>query len=156
MELKTLIMDEVEALGYILWGVEVVPSRYSCLVRVYIDGADTKHQVSVDDCARVNRRLNLCLRDDDCIFEISSPGLARKFFNPGQYTGYIGRHIRVRTKMPIEGKRNFTGCLVASDEQTLVLAEHDVQGEGTKTHTLVHSHIERGQLEPDYTMLFKK
>ena len=149
-------MHEVEALGYTLWGIELVPRRHSYLVRVYIDGAHAAHQVSVDDCARVNKRLNLCLRDDDYLLEISSPGLARKFFNPGQYTDYIGQRVRVRTKIPIEGKRNFTGCLVANDERGLVLAADDAEGTKAQTYTLVHSHIERGQLEPDYSTLFQK
>ena len=159
MELNNLVADEVRALGYILWGMEVIPGRFSCLVRVYIDILDAKKPnigISVEDCARVNRQLSLCLREENYVLEVSSPGLARKFFQPQQYTDYIGKQIRVRTRVPIDGQRNFLGRLIASDENTLSLSESDAPQQEQKLYQLMHVHIEKGQLEPDYTGLFKK
>ncbi len=146
-ELQQIIRVQIERLGYILWGIEVIPTRYSYLARIYIDKSDG---VDIDDCALVNRTLNMCLRDENIGLEVSSPGIKRKIFESEQYQSYIGQHIKVKTKQPINGQKNFIGKLLATDEKSLFLA---YQGEKKE---FMHQHIEIGQLEPDYSELFKR
>ena len=145
-ELRQIVTREVENLGYILWGMEMVPTRYSYLIRVYIDGSQS---VGVSDCGLVNRHLDMCMKKENVVFEVSSPGLARKFFELEQYKGFVGREIRVRMRSSINGQKNFHGELVAVEQDSLTL-----QMEG-QTIQVPYSHIEKGQLQPDYKNLFK-
>lgn len=144
--MRHIVAREVEGLGYNLWGIEIVPTRYSYLVRVYIDGPQG---VSVDDCGLVNRHLDMCLKKEDCLFEVSSPGLARKFFKLSQYRDYIGKEIKIRMHASVNGQKNFSGKLVAVEEDSLRLRTED------ETVKIAYSHIARGQLQPDYAGIFK-
>lgn len=144
--MQQIVAREVANLGYTLWGIELVPTRYSYLVRVYIDGPEG---VSVDDCGQVNRHLDMCLKKEDYLFEVSSPGLARKFFKLNQYRDYIGKEIRIRVHASINGQKNFNGKLLSVEQDSLKLLMED------KTIEIAYSHIERGQLQPDYAGIFK-
>ncbi len=144
--MQQIVAREVDSLGYTLWGIEMVPTRYSYLVRVYIDGPKG---VGIEDCSLVNRHLDMCLKKEDYLFEVSSPGLARKFFKLNQYRDYIGEEIRIRVHASINGQKNFSGKLVSVEQNSLRLQMED------KTMEIAYSHIERGQLQPDYAGIFK-
>lgn len=144
-ELRKIVVREVETLGYVLWGVEIIPNRYSYLIRVYIDGKPT---VDVSDCEKVNRQLAMCLRKEDYSFEVSSPGLARKFFELEQYKDYIGKEIQLRTRVSINGRRNHGGQLLSVDKTMLVVQAKD------EIMRISYNQIEKGQLRPDYTNIF--
>ena len=144
--MQQIVAREVDSLGYTLWGIEMVPTRYSYLVRVYIDGPNG---VGIEDCGLVNRHLDMCLKKEDYLFEVSSPGLARKFFKLNQYRNYIGEEIRIRVHASINGQKNFSGKLVSVEQNSLRLQMED------KTMEIAYSHIERGQLQPDYAGIFK-
>ena len=146
-DLKGMVKREVEALGYILWGVELVPTRHSCLVRVYIDGMAN---IAVSDCEKVNKHLAMCMKRENCHFEVSSPGLARKFFEPKQYKDYIGQEIKLKMRVSINGKRNYSGQLLSVDERIVVLQDTDGAME------ISHDQIEKAQLQPDYRYIFTR
>jgi len=83
------------------------------LLRVYID---KEGGVTLDDCARVSRQLSLQLDVDDPIeerytLEVSSPGLDRPLFTDRDFERFAGRLIRLSTRLPQEGRRNFRGRL---------------------------------------------
>ena len=145
-ELRRIVAREVTSLGYRLWGMEMVPTRRSYLIRVYIDGLQT---IGVSDCGLVNRHLDMCMKRENVLFEVSSPGLARKFFELEQYRDYIGKEVKVRTRDDINGRRNFSGRLLAVERDSVTL--------GTEENSLrlPYSCIEKGQLQPDYAKLFK-
>ena len=136
-------------MGYILWGLEIIPRRYSYLVRVYID-KDGTQSLGIEDCAAVNRALDACLLEENVQLEVSTPGLARKFFRADQYNNYIGNKIKIKTNKLINGQRNFVGELVSSDGKSL-----SIKMDGL-VRDFLHGDITTGQLEPDYTNIFKQ
>lgn len=146
-ELQKIIHAQIERLGYILWGIELIPTKYSYLARVYID---KPNGVGIEDCALVNRSLDLCLIEENIGLEVSSPGLKRKFFSAEQYKDYIGQTVKIKTKKPIEGQRNFMGDIFASNDDCLFISCGDNKKE------FKHIDIEVGQLEPDYRVIFRK
>ncbi len=80
-EAKTteLIQPVVEANGVELFDVDYVKEGSDWYLRVYID---KEGGVTIDDCQAVSRAFNEILDrenyiDDQCIFEVSSPGLTR-------------------------------------------------------------------------------
>ena len=72
----------------------------------------------IDHCTKVSRQIGAALDVEDIIpvayiLEVSSPGIDRVLFTPEQYSNYVGEDVKVRTRSPIEGRRNFKGVIEA-------------------------------------------
>ncbi|UOG93849.1 MAG: ribosome maturation factor RimP [Candidatus Thiothrix sulfatifontis] len=111
--LDTLIHTTVTGLGYDLWGYEYRPQTESALLRIFIDA---EQGITVEDCGRVSNQLSASLDVEDLIpvayiLEVSSPGIDRVLFIPAHYALYVGQQIKVRTRLPVEKRRNFVGKL---------------------------------------------
>ena len=77
---------------------------------------DKEGGVTIDDCARVSRELedHLDVKEPvshPYVFEVSSPGLDRPLKKEKDLLRALGKKIKVRTRAPIQGRRNFVGCL---------------------------------------------
>lgn len=125
-ELDNIIRSTVNGLGYELWGYEYRPQTESALLRVFIE---SEEGISLDDCSTVSQQLGAVLDVEDIIpvayiLEISSPGIDRVLFDPEQYEQYIGETVKIRTRIPINGRRNFKGEIAAVTE-TEVIVEID-------------------------------
>jgi len=121
--LDKLIKSTVEGLGYILWGYEYRPHSESALLRIFIENNDG---ISIDDCATVSRQIGAVLDVENIIpvayiLEVSSPGMDRVLFNPKQYQDYIGETIKIRTRTPIDERRNFKGSLIKASDTEVTL-----------------------------------
>jgi ribosome maturation factor RimP len=53
--------------------------------------------------------------------EVSSPGLDRRLRKPRHFAAQLGREVAVTMARPIEGRRNFRGILVGTDDQSITL-----------------------------------
>ena len=144
-QLATLINTTVTGLGYDLWGYEYRAYGESALLRVFID-AETG--ITVDDCGRVSQQLGAALDVDDLIpvaymLEVSSPGVDRVLFLPEHYQRYTGETIKVRTHIPVNGRRNFLGTLQQADDTQIVLkVDADL-------YEIPYDSIDRGRLRFD-------
>ncbi|EIJ34038.1 ribosome maturation factor RimP [Thiothrix nivea] len=144
-QLDTLINTTVTGLGYDLWGYEYRPQKESALLRIFID---SDQGITVDDCGRVSNQLSAALDVEDLIpvayiLEVSSPGLDRVLFIPAHYARYTGQPIKVRTRMPVEKRRNFVGTLTDVDDNRIAM-----QVEGV-TYEIPYDLIDRGRLVLD-------
>ncbi len=74
--------------------------------------------------------------------EVSSPGLDRKLTRPAHFQRFVGEDVRVRLRVPVDGRRNFRGRLTAADEQDI---EVEVDGQ---VHHLAMAAIESARLVP--------
>jgi ribosome maturation factor RimP len=91
-------------------------------LRLFID-----HPRGVDlaMCERVTRHLGDLLSEYS--LEVSSPGPKRPLVKPDHYRRFVGRMVRVRTRSEHDGRRSFTGELVAaSDDAVTVAADNGV------------------------------
>lgn len=126
-QLQALLAPTVVALGYEFWGVEFFTHGSQVMLRVFIDKADG---INVDDCALVSRQLSAVLDVEDPIaseytLEVSSPGMDRPLFTLEQFGRYVGEQVRIRLRMPFDGRRNFSGRLVGVEEEDVVVAVDD-------------------------------
>jgi len=126
-QLDNLIQATVTGMGYTLWGHEYRTYAENTLLRIFID---SDQGITVDDCGRVSQQLGAVLDVEDLIpvayvLEVSSPGLDRVLFHPAQYQRYTGENLKVRTHVPVVGRRNFAGVLQAADETGISLAVED-------------------------------
>ena len=109
MDLNGLLETTVTGMGYELAGVER-PAKGG-LLRIYIDKPGG---VNVDDCAAVSRQLNRVLTVENVSYdrlEVSSPGLDRLLKKERDFARFAGQLARVKMRVPVDGRRNFTGVL---------------------------------------------
>jgi len=68
----------------------------------------------------------------------------RPLFTLEQFRLYIGEQVRIRLRMPFEGRRNFNGRLVSVEGEDVVVAvdEHE--------YLLPHETIDKAHLVPRF------
>jgi len=127
-QLDDLINSVVTGLDFQLWGYEYRPHSESALLRIFIEN---EGGVSIEHCTKVSRQIGAALDVEDIIpvayiLEVSSPGIDRVLFTPEQYSHYVGEAVKVRTRSPIEGRRNFKGTIDAvGDADVSVKIDND-------------------------------
>lgn len=169
--LTGIIGPALSTLGVELWGLEFASAGNRMVVRVYIDapaaadsgdlsepmgedgieaGLDEQEQrtgVTIAMCAKASRHLGTVLEAEDAVpgayvLEVSSPGLERRFFAPGQLAAYLGRTVDIRLHQAQDTRRHFRGLLAESGPDFLVVDESGVRTRvlwaHVKTAHLVH------------------
>jgi ribosome maturation factor RimP len=121
--LYPLIEPLVGRLGYELVELEYAPSHGRSLLRLFID---REAGVGVGDCERVSREVGALLDLEDPIpgaytLEVSSPGFDRLLRIPAHFQRFAGSRVFVELKEPREGRRRYTGKLLAVDEAGIAL-----------------------------------
>ena len=126
MKLQGLLEQTVDGLGYELVSVEL--SNRGRMLRIFIDKPAAGAQgpqgpqgalasgITVDDCARVSNQLARVLEVEDIDYdrlEVSSPGLDRPLKKEADFVRFAGEQARLTLRMPVEGRRNFTGLMHA-------------------------------------------
>jgi ribosome maturation factor RimP len=99
--------------GMTLDRVEMVRHPRQAVVRVFVE---KEGGVGVDDCAAVSREMSAILDVEDPIdtpnlLEVSSPGLDRPLHGPTDFERFAGNRVRLHTRGPVEGRRQFRGIL---------------------------------------------
>lgn len=118
MELQGLLERTVDGLGYELVSVEL--SNRGRMLRLFIDKPSAGTQdagtggITVDDCARVSNQLARVLEVENIDYdrlEVSSPGLDRPLTKEADFVRFVGEQARLTLRMPVAGRRNFTGVM---------------------------------------------
>ncbi len=128
-DLTALLEPTIEDMGFELLGLELVQAGRHSTLRIYIDHEDG---INVDNCADVSRQVGAILDVEDPItneytLEVSSPGVDRPLFKQQHFVDAVGEEVRLRTKLPQDGRRNFKGDLenVNGDMLTLKIDGND-------------------------------
>jgi ribosome maturation factor RimP len=87
---------------------------------------DKEGGVTIEDCVRVSREIGDLIDVKDIVahayvLEVSSPGLNRPLKKENDFIWAIGKKIKLRTKKPIQGRRNYTGYLKDFQRGTLCI-----------------------------------
>lgn len=80
---------------------------------------DRPEGVDLETCQRVTDLLG-DLRESYSL-EVSSPGPERPLTQPEHFARFEGRRAKVTTREQIDGRRNFIGTIIGSDETTVTL-----------------------------------
>lgn len=116
----------------------------SGLLRVFIDRPEG---ITLDDCAFVSGHLTQALVVEEIEYErleVSSPGLDRPLTRAQDYAKFAGKRAQVRTRLPISGRRRFTGRILESPPGRIMLALDDG---GQAEIDIVN--VDRAHLVPD-------
>ncbi len=117
MELQGLLERTVEGLGFELVHLEL--SNRGKMLRVFIDKSAVGGKaagIMVEDCVRVSNQLSRVLEVEGVDYdrlEVSSPGLDRPLKKEADFARFTGEQARLSLRVPVDGRRNFTGVMRA-------------------------------------------
>lgn len=123
----------VDALGYTLVELQIVPLKTEVKITAVIASKDPQKDIGVSDCAKAHRALQAKLiellhkTEDDVMMEVCSPGMERNFKNAAEFKIFVGREIRVWDK----NVSDWVGGVIKSADDTQVTLE--VTGGGEKS-----------------------
>jgi ribosome maturation factor RimP len=141
MDVEKLIETTVGGLGYELVDFERAGRG---LLRVFIDKPGG---ISVEDCAAVSNqltRLFLVENIDYDRLEVSSPGLDRPLKKEADFVRFAGQKAQIKLRVPMAGRKNFTGVLGAVKDGVVQL---DVEGSMVEIEL---SNLDKARLVPDF------
>ncbi len=122
-EVTCLIEPILEEMDVELVDIEYLSEHGRWVLRIYVD---QEGGITLDGCARVSREIGDLIDVKDIlqhgyVLEVSSPGLNRPLKKEKDFLRSVGSKIKVRMVAPVQGRRNFTGCLRDYREGTLYL-----------------------------------
>jgi ribosome maturation factor RimP len=135
--------------GCELLAVETAGAGSGLVLRLVLD---RDGGVTLDDCQAVSEQVSPLLDAEDTIghrytLEVSSPGIDRKLYSVEDARKFVGRRVRVQTKGPVEGSRNFSGRLTSVDGEVLQI----VDDEAGKTYNVSFGELKTARLKTDWT-----
>ena len=147
-KLQDRIKAVVDAMGFEYVGCEFQQQPRRSVLRIYVDA---EGGISLDSCAEVSRQVGSVLDVEDILqgaysLEVSSPGLDRPLFKIEDYRRFIGKVIKMKTRFPIEGRRNFKGVLQAVDDNNCIVLQLEVN----EQVSLAFNEVERAKLVPEF------
>ena len=116
------------ATGLELVDVQFRPEGGRTVLRLLVDRPEGG--VTLDELTRLSRELGDLLDVHDAVpgryhLECSSPGLNRPLLQEAHFRRAVGQRVRVRTRDPIAGRRQFHGSLVEAGPETVVVDDPD-------------------------------
>jgi len=123
MDVVKLVETTVIGLGYELVDIE---RSGRGMLRVFIDKPEG---ISVEDCQVVSNQLTRLFTVENIDYdrlEISSPGLDRPLKKEADFIRFAGEKAQLKLRMPMAGRKNFIGIIVAVSEGVLQINVDDV------------------------------
>ncbi|MEQ1532444.1 MAG: ribosome maturation factor RimP [Sideroxydans sp.] len=139
MDVAKLVDTTLTGMGYELVDLEVSGRG---LMRVFMDKPDG---ISVEDCERVSNQLVRVFTVENVAYErleISSPGLDRVLKKEADFVRFAGQKVKLKSRMPVNGSKNFVGVIGELKEGVLQL---DLEGSSVAIEL---SNIDKARLVP--------
>lgn len=143
MDLQNILENTLPGLGYELVDFELTAQG---TLRVFID---KESGITVEDCATVSNHLSRVFMVEDVDYknlEISSPGLDRPLKKASDFVRFSGSQIKLKTRLPVEGQKNFIGKLESFDEATQIIT---MSFDG-KTAQIELSNVDKARIKPEF------
>jgi ribosome maturation factor RimP len=130
-QLTDLIEPAAKAEGLALVRVKMIGGTSDPTLQVMAEDPATR-QLTLDDCARLSRRLSDLLDEADPIegayrLEVSSPGIDRPLTRLSDFDDWKGHDARIVLAEKLDGRKVFNGNLRGTEGEA-VLIEVPVQG----------------------------
>ena len=151
-KVREAVLPVLAADGLKFVGAEMGREGSRSILWIYID---KDGGVTIDDCARVSPELSVALDVDDPISEayemrVSSPGIDRPLMTNEDFENHRDEQVVLQLSTPIEGRRKYSGSIVAVQDAQLKVACSD--GE----HSVPLSFIQKARIKPNYKIGQKK
>lgn len=142
MALYELLDSILAGMGYEL--VEVEQSAPGKLLRVFIDKKEGG--VTIDDCVAISNHLNRVLSVEGVDYsrlEVSSPGLDRPLKKEQDFIRFIGKSVKLKLRIALQGQKNFIGIIHEMNDGILGL---EVEG---RVLYIELNNLEKARLVPE-------
>jgi len=139
MDVLKLVEVTVTGLGYELVDLEMSGRG---LLRVFLDKSGG---ITVEDCELVSHQLTRLFAVEGVDYarlEVSSPGLDRPIKKEKDFIRFRGSKVQLKLRLPLDGRRNFTGILGDLENGVLQL---EVDG---KPISIELSNLDKAHLVP--------
>lgn len=112
------IRGPVEEIGYDIWDIEYLKEGSEWYLRITID---SEKGIDIDDCEKAYRVIDPIITELDPIadayhLEVSSPGIERELRTVEHYRASVGKKVRIRFFVPVNGARELVGELAGISE----------------------------------------
>lgn len=133
MEIRERVIALVEPLlaeqGLELVDVEHRREGRGQVVRLLVDRLGG---IDLESLSRLSRECSDLFDGEETIpgsytLEVSSPGMHRPLRKPAHFEKYVGKKVRVRSRVPIDNRQNFLGVLEAVTADGVTLRVDGVQ-----------------------------
>ncbi|HEY0147909.1 MAG TPA: ribosome maturation protein RimP [Allosphingosinicella sp.] len=134
--LQDMIAPAAEAEGLVLVRVKMMGGTGDPTLQVMAEDPKTR-QLTLEDCARLSRRLSDLLDEAEAEgrdpiphayrLEVSSPGIDRPLTRLKDYSDWTGHEARIVLAEKLDGRKVFAGNILGTEGDT-VLVEVPVQG----------------------------
>jgi ribosome maturation factor RimP len=144
--LQEMIGPAAEAEGLVLVRVKMIGGTGDPTLQVMAEDPKTR-QLTLDDCARLSRRLSDLLDEAEAEgrdpiphayrLEVSSPGIDRPLTRLKDFDDWKGHEARVVLTEKLDGRKVFSGPILGAEGET-VLIEVPVQGQVALPFDAIH------------------
>ncbi|UOP04130.1 ribosome maturation factor RimP [Conchiformibius kuhniae] len=141
MDIQTILEKTLPGLGYEPVDFELTAQG---TLRVFID---KEGGITVEDCATASNHLSRVFAVEDVDYknlEVSSPGLDRALKKPADFVRFCGSLAKVKTRLPVDGQKNFVGRITAFENGVLSL---DCEG---KAAQIDFDNIDKARIKPEF------
>jgi ribosome maturation factor RimP len=137
--IERLVAPSLDAMGYEIVRI-LIMGKHTPTLQIMAERKDDK-PMTVEDCADISRQISAVLDVEDPIssaytLEVSSPGLDRPLTRPKDFQRFAGYEARLETRLPIDGRRKFTGRLLGLEGEVVKLK--DEAGEVALPYAQIH------------------
>jgi len=134
--------------GFELVDVELKQAKSEKLVRIFVDRPGG---IGLEDLQSVSEEVSAILDAEDPIaghytLEVSSPGLDRPLRGEADYRRFVGKLAKLASYEPVEGRRHWTGRIVACDDGIVTL---ELDGEKASARVPL-AKLSHGRLEVEF------
>ncbi|MDK4689156.1 ribosome maturation factor RimP [Kingella negevensis] len=143
MEVQNILDTTLPGLGYELVDFELTAQG---TLRVFID---KEGGITVEDCATVSNHLSRVFMVEDVDYknlEISSPGLDRPLKKASDFVRFLGSMVKLKTRLPVDGQKNFIARLDSFDEATQTI---HLSFDG-KVAAIELSNVDKARIKPEF------
>ena len=121
-QVHALIEPSIVAMGFRLVQLKLNDGSKNRLLQIMAERPDGS--ITLEDCANISRQVSAVLDVEDIIptayrLEVGSPGIDRPLVSLQDYINYQGFTAKLETILPIQGRRRFTGEILAPEGETL-------------------------------------
>lgn len=144
VDVQAITSQTVEMQGYELVDLHISGGR-NRVIQVFIDHPEG---ITVDDCATVSNQLSRVYMVENLDYarlEVSSPGFDRPLKRLAEFVRFVGERAHVTLRLPLNGRKRFTGFIIAVDEGA---EEVKLNCEGAE-FAFKHSEIDKARLAPE-------
>lgn len=122
VRIEALLAPVAAQEGFELVAVETAGTKKVPVIRIFLD---REGGIDIDAIVEANRWISQAIDEADIMLgsytlEVSSPGVDRPITKLSDFKRFVGESVTVKT-MPIEGRRTFTGAIVAVEGEEVVL-----------------------------------